>query len=140
MVLHFWFSGLLKAKICLQDCRWSQGTCSFQGILSSGCYSMIPTHFKNWRKWCAYCKYITPLNNVSFLAVKKNSQKYLILNHTGYLFWSQNSTLFYLGLVCWLKFFVIHSSLTWYSCTWTIHFDWDHQNLGGKLLNNVCPQ
>ena len=78
MVLHFWFSGLLKAKICLQDCRWSQGTCSFQGILSSGCYSMIPTHFKNWRKWCAYCKYITPLNNVSFFLLSRKIAKKIL--------------------------------------------------------------
>ena len=58
---------------------------SFQGILSSGFYLMIPTHFKNWRKWCAYCKYITPLNNVSFffllsrkIAKKSYSESYRI--------------------------------------------------------------
>lgn len=51
---------------------------SFQGILSSGCYSMIPTHFKNWRKWCAYCKYITHVNNVSFFLLSRKIAKKIL--------------------------------------------------------------
>ena len=112
MVLHFWFSGLLKAKICLQDCRWSQGTCSFQGILSSGCYSMIPTHFKNWRKWCAYCKYITPLNNVSFFLLSRKIAKKI-------LFWIIQDISFgvKIQLFCILVLFA-----NWSSLKFTLHY------------------
>lgn len=84
---------------------------SFQGILSSGCYSMIPTHFKNWRKWCAYCKYITPLNNVSFFLLSRKIAKKI-------LFWIIQDISFgvKIQLFCILVLFANWSSLKFTLC------------------------
>ena len=85
---------------------------SFQGILSSGCYSMIPTHFKNWRKWCAYCKYITPLNNVSFFLLSRKIAKKI-------LFWIIQDISF--GVKIQL-FFILVLFANWSSLKFTLRY------------------